>query len=165
MERHNNYQKYERYTDIIAGSYLVAGLAIMFLPFLSTESGVNFIGYKSPFSYVFMGFAVFGLLLFGWKLATNDPLKTDPGLNTFSCLYPAVLAAVSLFVFLAGGKWFAQVFVDSGKQSMLSRSLFGKVDRLAFWWGPFIYCASLAVATYFSLLVNEVVKELRKGII
>lgn len=165
MERHNNYQKFDQYSKVIALSYVVGGLAIVLLPFLSSNSGVNFLGYDSPYTFVFMGFSVVGLFMFGWRFIVVDAGKDRSGFKPVPCLYPAVVAVVALLIFKFGGQFFVKAYVESGKQSILSRAVCGEPSKLAFWWGPFVYCASLTVASYYSFLVNAVIKELREGVL
>ena len=165
MERHNNYLKFDQYSKVIALSYAVGGLAIVLLPFLTTASGVNFLGYDSPYTYVFMGFSVLGLFLFGWRYTAIDSGKDRADFKPVPIIYPAVVAVIALIIFKTGGQFFVNAYVKSGKQDMLSKAVCGQPSKLAFWWGPFIYCMSLTVAAYYSLLVNKVIKELREGIL
>lgn len=163
MERHNNYRKFDQYSKIIAWLYIIGGAGIVILPFLTTGRA-NILGYESPYTYVFAFAAAIGLVLFGWRYIKNENCDEERDMMLFNVWYTPIIAVIALIVFLIGGSFFVNEYVASGKQSLLSVLACGEAKKLAFWWGPFVYCACLAGAAYFTLKLNDVTSELKKGI-
>lgn len=162
MERHNYEAKYAQRAKVIAWAYVIAGAGIVVLPFLSSHRA-NFSGYNIPYTYAFAAFAAIGLGLFAWRYFKNDSTYSDSDMQPFNFTFPAAIAVIALVIFLTSGKFFVDAYVSSGKQGALSTAISGHPTKLAFWWGPFVYCAGLAVAAYFSYEMNEIIKEIKKG--
>jgi len=163
MERHNNYSKFNQYSKVITWQYVISGAGIVILPFLSTGRA-NIQGYESPYTYAFAAVAAIGLILFGWRYFKNENYCVERDVKLFNAWYPGTVAVIALIIFLVGEKFFVDEYIESGKQSLLSVAVCGEARELAFWWGPFIYCVCMAVASYFTFLLNEVTKELKNGI-
>lgn len=160
MERHNNERKYEQYSKIVAWLYVIAGAGIVILPFFETYKGYTILGYKSPYTFAFSILAGIGLVRFGLRYFKNDNLVTLP----FDFKYAGGIAILSLIVFLLCGDFLVDAYRESGKQGALSEIISGEAHKLAFWWGPFVYCACLGGASYFSFELNKIINEMKEGI-
>ena len=162
MERHNYQAKYEQRAKIVAWAYVVAAAAIIVLPFLSSHRA-NFLGYELPHTFVFAAIALVGLGVFAWRFFKNESINEEKDMQPFNFAFPAAIAAIALVIFLTAGDTFVDAYVSSGKQKALSVALSGHPTKLAFWWGPFVYCAAHAVAAYFLYEMNEIIKEFKRG--
>lgn len=140
--------------------YVIAAVAILLLPFLKRSEGGTVLGFNCnpPVPLIFAGFSVFGLAFFAWRVNKDvDKMKT------FNVIIPLVLAVVSVFAFLVGGRF----FVDTFRPKVVFRPITWEQWSNQFasglhYLGPLIYCVSLSIASLCTLMLNKIVNRIKE---
>ncbi|MBR0276120.1 MAG: hypothetical protein IJQ76_07925 [Prevotella sp.] len=161
MERHNNVEKFQHYSKIIAVLYIFAIVSIVMLPFLTTEYGANVLGYKMPLTFVFAAISAIGLVLFAFRFFKNEGQDDTEKIQYFDYKYPAAVAVIALIVFLVADDAIIEEYRNNYESSW--NLINGSVSKLAFWWGPFFYCACMAATAYIILMLNDVINDIKKN--
>ena len=151
---------YYQFVRATTWCYVIAAVSILLLPFLKRSEGGVILGFNCnpPIPLVFAGFSVIGLAIFAWRVN-----KDADKMKTFNVIIPLVLAVVSIFAFLVGGRFFVDTFRPKVAFKPLTWEQWVNQEGSGLHYlGPLIYCVSLSVASLCTLMLNKIVNKIKE---